>query len=280
MSTTITTWSEVAGTYDIDFGQAIPYQKPSVVSPRGFLGDVINVGKDVLDAAQGNFEHALPVNFPVNLGTPGAKTEIFKNEGGSFEVDCVDCYVTGAWNVDGHIQVQHFALQDLTLSAAPSNFKAKLKLEATVTAENSPVSLNPDPIELFRFPIPGVGIAINGIFSLGATVSYAVGTSATFAGTATVDFGLEASLPDGAKVSADIMDPDQSSATGWEGSRLDPFFEVTKIEASIKLSAFSQPKVEFGIKLDNVGDVEVAVGMKLPEISSTLAVDYGVFSLL
>ena len=104
MTTTITTWSEVAGTYDIDFGQAIPYQKPSV-NPRGFLGDIINVGKDVLDAAQGNFEQALPVNFPVNLGTPGTKTEIYKNEGGTFEIDCIDCYVTGTWNVDGHIQV-------------------------------------------------------------------------------------------------------------------------------------------------------------------------------
>ena len=172
-------------------------------------------------------------------------------------------------------QVEHFTLQDLTLSAAPSNFKAKLELEATVNAESSPVSLNPDPIELFRFPIPGVGIAIKGIFSLGATVSYDVGTSATFAGTATVDFGLQASLPDGAKVSADIVNPDQSSATGWGGSSLDPIFQVTKIEASIKLSAFSQPKVEFGIDLDNVGHVDVAVAMKLPEISSTLAADYG-----
>ena len=75
------------------------------------------------------------------------------------------------------------------------------------------------------------------------------------------------------------MNPDQSSATGWAGSRLDPNFEVTKIEASISLSAYSQPKVEFGIKLDNVGDVEVAVGMKLPEISSTLAADYGMSPL-
>ena len=171
------------------------------------------------------------------------------------------------------VQVEHFSLQDLTLSAAPSNFNAKLELEATVNAEKSPVSLNPDAVELF--PIPGVGIAIKGIFSLGATVSYDVGTSATFAGTATADFGLRASLPDGAKVEADIMNPDQSSATGWGGSSLDPFFEVTKIEASLKLSAYSQPKVEFGIKLDNVGDVEVAVTMKLPEISSTLAADYG-----
>ena len=76
-------------------------------------------------------------------------------------------------------------------------------------------------------------------------------------------------------MAADIINPDQSSATGWGGSSLDPIFEVTKIEASLKLSAYSQPKVEFGIKLDNVGDVEVAVAMKLPEISSTLAADYG-----
>lgn len=137
------------------------------------------------------------------------------------------------------------------------------------------MSLNPDAVELFRFPIPGAGIAVKGIFSLGATVSYDVGTSATFAGTATVDFGLEASLPNGAKVSADIINPGQSSATGWAGSSLDPIFEVTKIEASIKLTAYSQPKVEFGIKLNNVGDVEVVVGMKLPEISSTLSADYG-----
>ena len=90
-----------------------------------------------------------------------------------------------------------------------------------------------------------------------------------------MDFGLEASLPNGAKVTADINNPDQSSATGWEGSSLDPIFEVTKIDASIKLAAYSEPKVEFGVTLENVGDVQVVVGMKLPEISSILSVDYG-----
>ena len=150
-----------------------------------------------------------------------------------------------------------------------------LKLEATITASKDPETLNPDPIELFSFPIPGAGIEVAGIFKLGATVAYDVGTSATFAGTATADFGLEASLPDGAKVLADVNNPDQSSATGWAGSSLDPFFEVTKLEASITLAAYSQPKISFGITLDNVGDVDVVLGMKLPEISSTLSADYG-----
>ena len=172
-------------------------------------------------------------------------------------------------------QVEHFTLQDLTFSTAPSNFKAMLKLEATITAETDPETLNPDPIELFSFPIPGAGVEVTGIFKLGATVAYEVGTSATFAGTATADFGLEASLPDGAKVVADVNNPDQSSATGWAGSSLEPFFEVTKLEASITLAAYSQPQISFGITLDNVGDVDVVLGMKLPEISSTLSADYG-----
>ena len=150
-----------------------------------------------------------------------------------------------------------------------------LKLEATITAEKDPETLNPDPIELFSFPIPGAGIEVTGIFKLGATVAYEVGTSATFAGTATADFGLKASLPDGAKVLADVNNPDQSSATGWAGSSLDPFFEVTKLEASITLAAYSQPKISFGITLDHVGDVDVVLGMKLPEISTTLSADYG-----
>lgn len=150
-----------------------------------------------------------------------------------------------------------------------------LKLEATISASKSPVSLNPDAIEVFSAPIPGAGLEIGGIFKLGATVAYDVGTSASFSGSASADFGLEASLPDGAKVVADITNPGQSSAVGWAGSSLQPTFEVTKIEASIKLAAYSQPKVSFGITLDHVGDVEVVVELKLPEISSTLAALYG-----
>lgn len=165
-------------------------------------------------------------------------------------------------------------MQDLTLEAAPQDFKAKLELEATVTASKEPVSVQSSK-ELFSAPIPGAGITVTGIFKLGATVSYEVGTSATFAGTATADFGLTASLPNGAKVVADINNPTASSATGWQGSSLTPSFEVTQLSASITLAAFSQAKLALGIELTDVGTVDVAVTMKLPEISSALSADYG-----
>lgn len=166
-----------------------------------------------------------------------------------------------------------FQLQDLVLQASPSDFKAKLELEATVTSSKAPVSIQ-ETKELFSAPIPGAGISVTGIFKLGATISYDVGTSATFAGSATADFGLQASLPNGAKVVADINNPSSSSATGWQASSLTPIFDITKLSASLTLAAFSQPKIAFGVELIKVGNVDVAVTMKLPEISSTLSAEY------
>lgn len=272
MQTQVTEWSEVAASYDLDFGKSIPQAKK--LKPRGFWGDIANVGKDVLDAAQGDFDDTKSVTFDVNIGKSGQKINIYTDQQGRFSIDCVDCYVAGSWQVQGHIVVENFILQDLTLAASPSNFKAKLELEATVTASKSPATLQSSK-EIFSAPIPGAGIAVTGIFKLGATVSYEVGTSATFAGTATAQFGLEAGLPNGAKVVADINNPSSSSATGWQGSSLTPNFEVTKLDASITLAAFSQPKIAFGIELVKVGNVDVAVTLKLPEISSTLSATYG-----
>ncbi|KAL8851804.1 MAG: hypothetical protein Q9221_003318 [Calogaya cf. arnoldii] len=271
MRTSETEWSEVAGSYDLDFGRMIP--QASKLKPRGFWGDITGVGKDVLDAATGKIDETRSVTFGVNVGNPGQKSLIFKDQQGRFSIDCVDCYVSGNWQVQGHIVVNNFVLQDLTLSASPSNFKAKMELEATVTASKSPVALQSSK-ELFAAPIPGAGIAITGIFKLGATVAYEVGTSVTIAGTATARFGLEAGLPNNAIVVADINNPTQSSATGWSGGSLTPSFKVTKLDASITLTAFSQPKISFGIELIKVATADVSLTMKLPEVSSVMSATY------
>lgn len=223
---------------------------------------------------EGNADLSRSVTFDVNVGQAGQKTNIYTDDKGRFSIDCIDCYITGSWQVQGHIKVDSFSLQDLTLEATPNNFKAKLELEATVTSSKQPDSLQASK-EIFSAPIPGAGISVTGIFKLGATVSYDVGTSATFAGSATADFGLSAGIPNGAKVLADINNPSKSAATGWQGSSLNPIFDITKLSASITLAAYSQPKIAFGVELIEVGNVDVAVTMKLPEISSTLSASYG-----
>lgn len=106
MATSITQWSEVAGTYDLDFGQAAIRQPPQRVRPRGFWGDIVNVGKGALEAAQGNADLSKSVNFAVAVGQPGQKTNIYTDDKGRFSIDCIDCYITGSWQVQGHIVVR------------------------------------------------------------------------------------------------------------------------------------------------------------------------------
>ena len=168
MATKATEWSEVAGSYDLDFGKAIPHKPSPNLKPRGFWGDIVNVGEGALDAVQGNTDISKSVTFDVDVGNSGQKTNIYTDNKGRFSIDCVDCYITGSWQVQGHLTVEHFVLQDLTLEATPSNFQAKLELEATVTSSKEPDTLQSSK-EIFSAPIPGAGISVTGIFKLGAT---------------------------------------------------------------------------------------------------------------
>lgn len=105
MKTTIAQWSEAGGSFEFDFGKAAMRQNPQRLRPRGFWGDIVNVGKGVLDAAQGNADLSRNVNFAVNVGQSGQKTNIYSDSKGRFSIDCIDCYISGSWGVQGHIVV-------------------------------------------------------------------------------------------------------------------------------------------------------------------------------
>lgn len=105
MKTTLSTWSEAGGSYDLDFGKAALRPSTQRLGPRGFWGDIANAGKDVLEAAQGNADLNKIVHFAVNVGTPGQKTNIYSDSKGRFSIDCIDCYISGSWGVQGHLVV-------------------------------------------------------------------------------------------------------------------------------------------------------------------------------
>ena len=159
------------------------------------------------------------------------------------------------------------------MKGSPQGLQAALQLEATITSNDEPDSLQYTK-ELFSFPVPDAGIEVEGIFKLGATLSYDVGVSSTFSGSATVDFGVQAGVPDSAQITADIQNPDSSSATGWSGGTLTPLFDIKRESASVKLAAFSQPKLALGVELIEIGNFDVALTVKLPEVSVTLTAAY------
>ena len=161
------------------------------------------------------------------------------------------------------------------MTASPQDFQAELELEVNITATESPKALQFQQ-QLFKAAIPGAGISIPEIdFSIGATVSYSVGGTASFNGTASVDFGLSAGLPDSAQLVADLKNPDSSSATGFSGGKLTPLFNVNEMSAAVTLGAYSLPMISFGVLLLKIGKADVDVSVKLPEVDVTLTAEYG-----
>ena len=295
-------WSEVAGTYDIDFGKALSAkskkQRRGIIDDLGSglehlgqtIGDGIEEGANALEdqfAKLGDADFDKSVTFSVAVGQPNKVTNIIAQA--PLKLDCVNCFVTGSFKLTGHlsvsttlvprlcllnlVQVKGFKLQDLTIDASPQGLAATLELGATITAKDSPDSLQFSK-ELFSAPIPDAGIEVPGIFKLGAIVSYEVGVSTAFEGTAAFQFGLSAGLPDTAKVLANINKPDQSSATGFNPS-FNPIFDVQSLSASVTVAAFTLPKLSFGIELIEIGRFDVNINVKLPEVSATLTAGLG-----
>lgn len=107
-------------------------------------------------------------------------------------------------------QVKGFKLQNLILDASPDNVAAKIGLEATVSGSKEILSID-ESKELFAFGVPDAGIAVTGIFHLGAVLSYEIGVSSTFSGEGVVDFGLTVGLLNTARVSTDVSNKDKHS---------------------------------------------------------------------
>lgn len=152
--------------------------------------------------------------------------------------------------------------------------KAELELEATVSASQDSFSID-EAVELFAFGIPEAGIAVKDIFKLGATISYSVGVSSSFQGEGVVDFGLAASLPNSAKVTADAKKGAGNSAVGFDGTTFDPNFDVKSLSASISLIAYSKAKILFGIDVTKIGKLDVAVTLQVPKVTTTLTAAFG-----
>lgn len=109
---------------------------------------------------------------------------------------------------------------------------------------------------------------------MGATIAYEVGLSTTFSGSGTFSAGLSATLPDDAKLVANVNTPDQSSATGFDTASATPKFDVQALSASATVAAFAQPKLILGIVLTDIGAFDVNIAIKTPIVSATFTAAY------
>ncbi|KAL8897321.1 MAG: hypothetical protein Q9207_007269 [Kuettlingeria erythrocarpa] len=276
-------WSDVAGTYDLDFGRAIPAAKTtrrrglfdSIKKGVAKVGDAVGkVGNAVIN---GDADFSKSITFPVNVGTPGVSSEIINTK--LFKLSCIQCYVAGSFQLTGHLSVADFTLQELTLSGSPQGFKTTMDLSTQITglALYSPSSLQFTK-ELLSVPIPQAGFSVTGIFSIGAVASYGLGVSTTFKGSTSMTFGVSASLPDTATVTAGYRSGNSSAgtATGFEGAVFDPNFNLTALAGGVTLAAYTEAKLSFGVDITKFGRVEVEFALQAPKLEQSV---WGAYSM-
>lgn len=77
-------WSEVAGSYELNFGHAISIHQHKHLRDRNWWDNVENAGNDTenaaeaaLDTAEGNYNKSQSASFPISAGQPNQRTTIF-----------------------------------------------------------------------------------------------------------------------------------------------------------------------------------------------------------
>ena len=218
-------WSEVAGTYDLDFGKADLYTRSQGFRPRSLWGDATGIGNavegglekagnatesagdDIADWTKGEISKS--GTFNVSGGQEGRRTNVYTDSKGRLTLDCVNCFIKGSVEITDHISVKGWRLRDLSIDASPHDLAAELMLQAIITATDEPETLQYTK-ELWSAPIPDATIEIPGMFKLGATLSYEVGVDASFKGSATVDLSLRSGIQDSAKAVIDLKSRDTS----------------------------------------------------------------------
>lgn len=267
-------WSDVAGTYDLEFGHLMPLQGSKQRKERGLF-----------DCTDGDCDLDGDFSFPFQIGKTGERTSIVddkvKVNVGSYTVDrfildCINCYMSGSFKVVGYLKVRDYEMDDFVLMVSPHDISATFELEATLAYSAKPDLLNKWKKETWHMQIPDAGISVGDWLNVGATLHNEIGCGITFKGSATVAFGVGFSIPNDAQATLDVCDHEKSSATGWlgEGS-VKPMSDISNASGSVTFEVFDRPKIVFGVDVKFVEKFDVSVQVKMPVFTQSLEAAYG-----
>jgi hypothetical protein len=207
-------------------------------------------------------------------------------------IDCTNCFIAGKLELQGSVKVENFVVKDFTISLAPSNFSATAEITTTIAASfskdelyqitktgSSSTSLSDllnldGSIDLIDIPVPGAGVVIPEIFSLGLVASVEAGFTMGFKGDLSFTAGVTASLPDTASIELDLTDISTSSATGWDGAKAEPTLELNNSSASINATLYVRPTFGLTAEIASVGELSAKIKVGLPELSAEATVEY------
>lgn len=154
------------------------------------------------------------------------------------------------------------------LEVSLEDFNAALSLEVTVEKQRKVNPLSNEQT-IADVPIPGAGIVIKEIISVGLRFQFAAGFTTKVKSAITFRAGLEAWLPWTSKLVLDAIHPEKSAATGFEGFGINPIFDLKAISYTADVSVAAKPKLVFGVDIERVAKFDISAIINLPELKGT-----------
>ena len=198
-------------------------------------------------------------------------------------VDCASCFIAGKFLISGNVKVDDFKITEFTLSIKPSGFTATTEFDAFINAAYTDAELNDllsngerkaslislsGSQDILEMAIPGAGLLVPNIFSLGMIASFETGFTMGVKGSLNLTAGVKTTLPDAARISLDLVDLSRSAATGFEGATAEPIFRANTGSARVDGSVFFRPKFALKAQIMSVGELSADVKVGLPQINT------------
>lgn len=128
---------------------------------------------------------------------------------------------------------------------------------------------------MFEAAIPGAGIVIPKVLTLGAKFEFKITGKASVTGRATLSVGAQTSLPNGAAIAVDMIDYENSRVTGFNDINFEPIFDIDK--ASITANLAVGPKMALVLGVEVLGDtgIEASLSFGTPTFNLNATAGYG-----
>ena len=263
---TLSTWAIVAHDFILDFGSSTP--TPSAIAARdnSYYVDPNSMSRV---SPRWNKDESISLNLQHELPSTLYSQTLY---GLDFSILCPGCETTGEIKLDGHLEYTLFGPKVISLTATPKDVGINL------TALGFQVSGTlgsgwGDSV----FVVPDVGLpgwSIPGIFDFGPQFSVEVGFQLSgVKGSATIEAGFTANIPDSSTAVLGIKGVD-SSSSGWVPNVVTQPPSLN-IEVDGSLELYARTSLDLGATILSVYSFGAGIFMKLPDVILTLGAEYG-----
>lgn len=217
------------------------------------------------------------IDIPFEHGTPEEEHllfEDFSTNPPQLKLTCTNCFTKGSFHTTGTVQTEFFIPKSVTLEVLPEDIQAEVEIKAELAQKSKDVDWAKYELTLFEYPIPGAGIDIPGIFSLGAKIAFNIQGRVLMLGTATVYMGGTLTLDNGASLNMDLTDWENTEATDFN-AHWDSDLRLGAASISAIALAGPQPALTLGIDVLESNGLEATLAFGTPtfNINATAGFD-------